>query len=68
MYLITLTDGTTLTVSDEGLDLIHAGVDAGEGCFNDDSPIVIVTDETTGLDVEFDAQDDIAKVEEFYHD
>ena len=69
MYLLTLTDGDKIAISEDDMDLVRIGQDAGEGCFNDESPWVTVTDLLTGEHVDFDAQDDIEKIEEYYrHD
>lgn len=68
MYHITLTYGDKIAVSEEGMELVRIGQDAGEGPFNGDSSWVVVTDLITGEEVDFDAQEDIVKIEEFYHD
>jgi hypothetical protein len=67
MYLLTLTDGDQIAISEDDMDLVRIGQDAGE-IFSDESPWVIVTDLLTGEYVDFDAQGDIEKIEEFYHD
>ena len=65
MYRITLKYGPTITVDDEGMNLVNIGEDADE---LDGSSIVWVTDITTGEEYDFDAQEDIVKIEEYYHD
>jgi len=67
MYLLTLTDGDKIAISEDDMDLVRIGQDAGE-IFSDESSWVGVTDLLTGEHVDFDAQDDIAKVEEYYHE
>lgn len=63
MYRITLHNGTSITVDDEGMNLVNIGQDADE---LDCSSLVWVTDITTGEEEEFDAQDDIAKIEDLW--
>jgi len=65
MYLLTLTDGDKIAISEDDMDLVRIGQDAGE-IFSDESPWVTVTDLLTGELVDFDAQDDIAKIEACY--
>jgi len=68
MYLLTLTDGDKIAISEDDMDLVRIGQDAGE-IFSDESSWVGVTDLLTGEHVDFDAQDDIEKIEEYYrHD
>ena len=63
MYRITLHNGISLTVDDEGMNLVNIGQDADElEC----SSLVFVMDITTGEEEVFDAQDDIAKIEDLW--